>query len=56
MKKQIDCAKKAGKCTWIAPQTHRHARRTPAALTAGPGRAPSGGPEDKLVKHKQALQ
>jgi hypothetical protein len=56
MKKQIDCAKKAGKCTWIAPQTHRHARRTPAALTAGPGRAPSGGgpPDDKLVK--QALQ
>jgi hypothetical protein len=53
MKKGSDCEKKAGKCTWIAPQTHRHAR-TSATLTAGPGRATTGGADDKLVK--QPLQ
>jgi hypothetical protein len=53
MKKGSDCEKKAGKCTWIAPQTHRQAR-TSAALTAGPARTPTGGADDKLVK--QALQ
>jgi hypothetical protein len=53
MERGNDCEKKAGKCTWIAPQTHRHAH-TAADLMTGPGSAPTGAADDQLVK--QAMQ